>query len=95
MSLDPDHRSTRCLAEARQKMRSAAEHLNSDPTVAAVDIIPPTETATGEHAIELTVGPNEHLRPTLLQTIAAHGLEVDTVSLVANRTHRRAILRPR
>ena len=97
MSTDPDapeKSRVRCLAEARRKMRAAAEHLSGDPTVRAVDILAPTQTGTGEHALELTVGEHERLRPTLLQTIAAHGLELDTCELMAAHTHRRVILRP-
>jgi hypothetical protein len=100
MSLGPDtdDRSksrTRCLAEQRSKLRAAAEHLNGDPTVRAVDIVPPTATETGDHALELTVGPDEHVRPTLLQTIAAHGLDLDSCEPMAAHTHRRVVLRPR
>ena len=98
MSLDPDapeKSRTRCIAEARSKMRAAAEHLSGDPTVRHVDILPPTRTETGEHALELTVGEHERLRPTLLQTIAAHGLELDSCELMASHTHRRVVLRPR
>ena len=96
MSTDRDDRSkARCLAESRSKMRAAAEHLSGDPTVRHVDILPPTRTETGEHALELTVGEHELLRPTLLQTIAAHGLELDTCEYMASHTHRRVVLRPR
>ena len=93
---DRDDRSkVRCIAEARSKMRAAAEHFSGDPTVRAVDILSPTQTETGEHALELTVGEHERVRPTLLQTIAAHGLELDTCELMAAHTHRRVVLRPR
>lgn len=95
MSLEPDRSSTvRCIAEARQKMRAAAEHLSGDPTVRAVDILGPTETETGEHALEVTLAESKRVRPTLLQTIAAHGLELDTCELMAAHTHRRVIVRP-
>ena len=85
----------RCLAEARHAMRCAAEHLKADPTVDHVDIIPPTRSTTGEHALEVTLAESERLRPAVLRTIASHDLDVDTCELFAAHTHRRAILRPR
>jgi hypothetical protein len=98
MSLESDRRSrsrTRCIAEARQAMRAAAEHLKADPTVEHVDILAPTQTETGEHALEVTLAEHERLRPAVLRTIASHDLDVDVCEPIAAHTHRRAILRPR
>jgi len=81
-----------CAPDRRSKLKAAAEHINADPTVAAVDIVAPAEDPTGRWTIEATTsGP---LRPALLQTVAAHALAVDEVSHKAGYSARRVLIRP-
>ena len=81
-----------CTPATRSKLKAAAEHIRADPTVRAVDLLAPETDPSGRWTIEATTtGP---LRPALLQTIAAHGLAVDSVAPKAVHTHRRAVIRP-
>lgn len=81
-----------CAPATRSKLKSAAEHIHADPTVAAVDLLAPAEEPTGRWTIEVTTtGP---LRPALLRTIAVHGLAVGSAAPKAAHSARRALLRP-